>query len=78
MSTDWDRKENQRTATMPPGTRVRSHFRARWTGIVVAHVPNGPKRMIPKIKVTHDRNGNLLRKPIYHTYSSFWLTIVDE
>lgn len=97
----------------PVGTLVRSHYRAAWTGVVVASgadhnfTPRGTcgrhimyesvavtrdnLRTVPSdqypwnylshpgcvlVKVTHDRNGHPLRKPLWKVLDSAWLAPV--
>lgn len=49
---------------LTPGTRVRSHYTAHWTGIVVQLVPGKhPDDELYIVRVTHDRHGNPVRKP---------------
>lgn len=58
------------------GRRVRSHYAARWTGIVVALEHRVDGGVLVTCKVTHDSCGNPLRKPITHSYGSGWLTLL--
>lgn len=62
-----------------PGTHVRSCYRARWYGIVEKEIEyqNNYNRdnYIVLIKVTHDRNHMLMRKPIFAILSTAWLEV---
>jgi len=77
------RRTRHPTLLMPVGTRVKSHYRARWTGVVVEVVernerePYRYRHFLLRVKVTHDRRGRPMRKPIYHWLDSAWLTPVE-
>jgi hypothetical protein len=49
-----------------------STFRARWCGVVVAHVEVGG-RLLPEILVTLDRNGRPMRKNFRVVLDPRWL-----
>ncbi len=61
---------------LPIGTRVRSTYRARWFGVVVAHV--GLRGVT--VRITHDRTGRPIVKPnsarALRTYDGAWFDIV--
>jgi hypothetical protein len=58
------------------GMRVRSNYRARWTGIIVGFAEY-PRDHCAIVRITHDRRGNPIRKPNsprnLHTLDCGWL-----
>lgn len=72
---------SQARRTLPAGTVVRSHFRARWTGVVLGYCDgeNGPLHCV-LVRITHDRNGRPITKPNsarnVKVISPGWLTVI--
>ena len=60
------------------GDTVKSHFRARWTGIIIDIEKRKNISDLATIKVILDRNGNKLRKPIIKTLDVGWLTLTTK
>ena len=68
------------------GTRVRSHFKAPWTGYVLEKVRSerdtryrSHKNHLVVCMITHDRHGNPMRKPKRSmTLSTYWLEAIKE
>ena len=63
--------------TPAPGTHVRSHFRARWSGTVIAD-NHWTQAHCVRVNVTHDRRGRPLRKPLTKTLDATWLVVIPE
>ncbi len=61
------------------GTRVRSHYRARWTGVVVEDSgKNHCGGYLVRCLVTHDRRGNPVRKSFTSmVLDTAWLETLD-
>ena len=61
------------------GAHVRSHFRARWFGVVIGHADQGHRCVW--VRITHDRTGRPIRKPgashNVHMLGSGWLVIEE-
>jgi hypothetical protein len=59
------------------GVRVRSCYRAPWFGVVWAVSFDRMGRELPagcvEVKVTHDKRGRLLRRPLWKVISARWL-----
>lgn len=56
------------------GNKVKSMYRARWSGEIVEILKGGQDRnILAKIAVTHDRNGLPMRKIKIHTLDVNWL-----
>lgn len=69
----------------PAGTRLRSHYRAQWTGDLVearwnAYTLGGKQcgNWIIVVRVTHDRNGRPLRKPRVIHLDVGWLEVLGH
>lgn len=54
------------------GMRVRSFYRAAWYGEIVELLLGGDGNCV-RVRVTHDRRGNPMRKAKLHTLSAGWL-----
>ncbi len=67
-----------------PGTKVRSRYRAAWTGIVLEEIDCHKSKdykqnhnHIVVCLVTHDRHGKPMRKPFRsQALSTFWLEVI--
>lgn len=62
---------------LEPGTRVTSRYAARWTGVVETVVSersdrSGPYLRVVRCRITHDRNGNPVRKPFLSMPLNTW------
>jgi hypothetical protein len=61
------------------GDVVKSEYQARWFGVIVEVIEReeqyGP---LLEVIVTHDRHGNLARKPFYKRISAGWLKPAPE
>jgi hypothetical protein len=60
------------------GQRVKSHYRANWSGVVVEVAPRKDATPLITVNVTHDRHGNLMRKTLIKHLDQGWLTATDE
>lgn len=60
------------------GTKVRSCYRARWTGIVeVICQGYGYDHNVVRCRITHDRNGNPMRKTFLSiALDTGWLEVI--
>lgn len=78
---DKTRKRRRSEACSRIGTIVRSHYRAGWTGIVIAHDESVLHILgrgdIPShcviVRITHDRRGKSVPKPL----SKRWIVVID-
>lgn len=60
---------------------MRSHFRAQWSGIVTMVTPwsnGGYSGLSVEVLVTHDRNGNPMRKMERHVLEASWLELLSK
>ena len=57
----------------PVGSRVRSRFRARWTGTVLELVARDDTYDLAMVRIELDRKGNPIRKPWTKILSAYWL-----
>jgi hypothetical protein len=78
---------SSRLSAYRPGTRVRSHYRARWTGVVVSTEPDpgyvacyGAQTAAECLLVrpTHTVDGRPIRKAKARRLNCSWLEIVAE
>jgi hypothetical protein len=67
----------------PAGTRLKSHYRARWTGDLIEanwhryqHHHEWVGQWIITVRITHDRNGRPLRKPRVVRMNAAWLEVL--
>jgi hypothetical protein len=59
------------------GSRVRSLYKSRWTGVVVSLDIQGDGRCLASVEVTHDQRGNPMRKPIVRKLHIDWLELLS-
>ncbi len=63
-----------------PGARVRSTYRARWTGIVLGPAGGDYPARCVRVRMTHDRHGRPVRKPLSrrheHVLDAAWLEVL--
>lgn len=64
--------------TVRVGQRVMSRYQARWTGVVEDVTDKGYAYPVALVRVTHDRNGNPVRKTFVKTLSVLWLQPVEQ
>lgn len=74
-------------ADWPAGARVRSHYRARWTGVIVDAYPRQNPRdhktaktthtLILRVRMERDRNGRPFRKPRVVALNWAWFERLD-
>jgi hypothetical protein len=77
---------SSRLSAYQPGTRVRSHYRARWTGVIVTAEPElGRALARPEgayesllVRPTHSADGRPIRKARARRLHYSWLEIVAE
>lgn len=63
--------------TIPIGARVKSRFRAPWTGVIREEWPTGEACYL--IEITHDRNGRPFTGPRrLRTLAQWWLEVLDR
>jgi hypothetical protein len=65
----------KRSADIQVGDRVRSRFRAGWTGNVLSLDPRGG---IAEVEATHDRHGRPMRKRRTYHYQVSWFRVIER
>lgn len=59
------------------GTKVRSYYAARWTGYVV-ELSGQYNHNVVRCRITHDRNGNPMRKTFLSMWlDTYWLEVLE-
>lgn len=69
--------EDQNGAVVRPGDRVRSTFRAPWTG-VIEQIKWMRTNYVALVRLTHTRRGVPLRKPRVNRLDTAWLVKLPQ
>lgn len=65
---------------LPVGTRVRSHYRSPWIGVVeIVLKCEEISHNVVRCRITHDKNGIPMRKTFLSIpLDTYWLTVLED